>query len=120
MSECPKLSVLVEELFDVKKKWYNIGLQLNVPEETLDEIECACRDDFEVALRRVLKEWRKQIEPRPTWDGLVVALRTRTVNEQELAANLEDRYVAGTSARAVSGPRELVPSTPSALDARKI
>ena len=123
-AECPELSVLLEELFDVKRKWYNIGLQLKVPDTKLDEIESTSKDDIEVALRRVLQEWLKQLEPRPTWGSLVRALRSRTVSEHDLAANLEGRYVASASARTESAPRqlagrELVPSRPSAIDARK-
>lgn len=98
---------LVEELFDVKKKWYSIGLQLKVPDAKLDEIEHTCKDDLARALRLVLQEWRNQIGPRPTWAGVVKALRTRTVNEQDLAANLEDRF-ASTARQATSQQLEQI------------
>ena len=111
-TEPPELGELMEELFDVKRKWYNIGLQLKVSDTKLDEIESACGGDFEVALRRTLQEWRKQLEPRPTWSSLVKALRSRTVDEQDLAANLEDRFAPAASARSAS--RVLVPFEPAA------
>lgn len=96
-AKCPELSDLIEELFEVRRKWYNIGVHLKIPEDTLDNIESTCRDDFDRALRLLMQHWRKQIEPKATWADLVRALRKRTVNEHDLAANLEERYVAPTS-----------------------
>ena len=96
-AKCPELSDLIEELFEVKIKWYYIGVHLKIPEDKLDEIESTCKDDFERALRLLMQTWRKRTEPKATWADLVRALRKRTVNEQDLAATLEERYVAPTS-----------------------
>lgn len=96
-AKCPELSDLIEELSEVKRKWYNIGVHLKIPDDKLDEIESTCKDDFERALRLLMQTWRKQIEPKATWADLVRALRKRTVNEQDLATNLEERYVGPTS-----------------------
>ena len=117
--------VLEEELFDVKKKWYNIGLQLKVSDTKLDEIDGVCGGDIEKGLRRMLQEWRKQIETLPSWTDLVKALRCRTVNEQILAKNLEDRYTdaasRSASGRASTQQQQIVLySTPSPQAARKI
>ena len=94
----PELSDLVEELHCVKKKWYSIGIQLKVPDSKLDEIQDTAKDDLERALRRMIQEWLRQIEPEPTWDGIVKALRCVSVNEQRLAKNLERRFCAPPSA----------------------
>ena len=119
MSEanCPELSDLIEELFDVKRKWYIIGVHLKIPDDTLNEIKSTCKDDFERALLLLMQTWRKQIEPKATWADLVRALRKRTVNEQDLAANLEERYVAPTSSAsdAVDSPDGAVSSTSQEL-----
>ena len=114
--ERPELSDLVEELFDVKKKWYSFGLQLKVDDARLEEFEAQAKGDFELALRRTLQEWRKQVEPRPTWAGVVKALRTRTVNEQDLANNLESRYcpVTHQPARIVAATSATSRDTPDA------
>ena len=93
----PELRVLVNELVDVRRKWYDIGIQLNIPDEILDDINSACKDDYSLALRRLIQHWLRQIEPRATWADLVEALRARAVNEQDLAKNLEERFVPRTS-----------------------
>ena len=92
MSEPPELSELMEELFDIKPKWYPFGLQLKVPYRELNSIEKACNGDLFDAFCRMLQEWLNQQEP--SWAAVVKALRSRTVNEQRLAANLQDRFVA--------------------------
>lgn len=109
-AQTPKQADLERELFFVKKKWYNIGLQLGVCEDRLEEIESECCGDFEKGLRYMLREWRKQIEPRPSWAGLVSALRVCTVNEQDLAINLEERFVVIES---TDGPAHASPMSAS-------
>ena len=89
--EQPKLKDLVEELFGVKKKWYSIGLQLNVSDDTLDNIDAECKDVHTVTLRRMLQEWRKQEET--SWAALVNALQSQSVSEFTLAKNLKGRYI---------------------------
>ena len=116
MSEPLDQGLLEEELFDVKKKWYSIGLQLKVPDVRLDEIEGSCNGDYEVGLRRMVQQWRRQINPSASWPILVKALRTRTVNESILASNLKDRYVRGTDE--ADSQQQLVRYGPSAQAAR--
>ena len=110
-SQIPKQANLERELFFVKMKWYNIGLQLGVSEDRLEEIESECNGNFEKGLRYMLREWRKQLEPSPSWAGLVNALRICTVNEQDLAANLEERFVVveGTDHQAHASPVSRLP-----------
>ena len=107
--ERPKLSVLVEELHDVKTKWYSIGIQLQVPESKLDEIENAAREDLERAFRRMIQEWLKQINPEPTWTDIVKVLRCRSINEQRLAKNLERRFCKPSAASSAT-PRDATDS----------
>ena len=112
----PELRVLVNELVDVRRKWYDIGIQLNIPDEILDDINSACKDNYSLALRRLMQYWLRQIEPRATWADLVEALRARAVNEQDLAKNLEERFVPRTSTRNPSdSPDGAVSSTSQAL-----
>ena len=110
-SVCPKLKVVVEELHDVKTKWYSIGIQLEVPDSKLDEIESTTKDDLERAFRRMIQEWLKLVDPEPTWAGIVEALRSRSVNEQLLAENLERRYDCDTrSATSSAAPHDTTDS----------
>lgn len=119
MSDSPKLRELIEELIEIKKKWYIIGLQLTIPEETLDKIEEISCDEDE-ALRRMLQEWRKLVDP--SWAAVLEALRSRSVNEHCLAANLQEKYIDAERGSCESGGTtpanlQLVPS--STAGARK-
>ena len=85
-----KLDDLVEVkrfLFNVKEKWYNIGLNLKVKLADLNQI----RDqhindkDYDACLREMLQKWLKQFPNKPTWGRLADALREKDVDEGELA-----------------------------------
>ena len=43
----------------------------------------------------VLKQWlQNAVDPPPTWEAVVVALRSPSVNEMNIAAQLESKYCA--------------------------
>ena len=85
------LLVVMEELNDVRAKWYNIGLQLHVSVGTLDAIK-EQYDDPSHCLRETLKTWLKTSPSAPTWSNTVDALRSSTVGEVRLAADLQHKY----------------------------
>ena len=90
LSEKDLLNVM-EELADVRAKWYNIGLGLGLSVGTLDGIK-ADHSNTSDCLREALKTWLKTHLPPPTWSKVVDALRTKTVDEARLAAHLEHTY----------------------------
>ena len=90
LSEKDLLNVM-EELAEVKAKWYNIGLGLGLSVGTLDGIK-ADHSNISDCLREALKTWLKAHFPPPTWSKVVEALRTKTVDEASLAAQLEHKY----------------------------
>ena len=69
----------VNEVWERRSMWYNIGLNLHIKSGTLDAIRHNCHHQCEDCLREVLKEWLKQVEPRPTWDALQEALNLPSV-----------------------------------------
>ena len=78
------------ELYNARKRWYDIGLALEVPVAVLDQI----RQEFSSpsdCLLEVLKHWL-QSSPLPTWEDVCAALRSRTVGERPLAQQLEKEY----------------------------
>ena len=85
------LLVVMEELNDVRAKWYNIGLQLRMSVGTLDAIK-EQYDDPSHCLRETLKTWLKTSPSAPTWTNIVDALRSSTVGEVRLAADLQNKY----------------------------
>ena len=85
----PSLKALLRELHPVRASWYNIGLELDIPHTELDYLE----QNYSDQLREVLKYWLKTaVDPPPTWEAVVIALRSPSVNEINLAAQLEAKY----------------------------
>ena len=93
------LKVLQEKLFDVSNKWYNIGLQLLLNADTLDNIKSNCGSSTQDCLLEVLKKWLRRVNPYPTWKAIIDALKSIVVGEGNLAQKLEDEYCKQDSTR---------------------
>lgn len=80
----------MEVLFPIRNKWKFIGIAL---EFSLSELKCI--DDqhrrFENALLELVDKWLTGSE-LPSWERLVVALRSPTVDEPQLAGEIERKY----------------------------
>jgi hypothetical protein len=72
-------------LFSIRKKWYNIGIELGLSVVELDVIESNHKDDPDRCLVEMIKMWLKSIDPFPTWSTLACALRVDAVSEVALA-----------------------------------
>ena len=80
-------------IFSVRHKWYDIGLELDIPFQTLDVI----RTDFHMAaecLIEMLKQWLSRTLPAPSWSSLVEALSSEPVGEKRLADGIHGKYCA--------------------------
>ena len=96
------LAEVVNEVFDARAKWYDIGLNLKVPVSTLETIRAQYRDNPQDCLREMLMVWLK-MDPQPTWKALVDALRRRMVGEARLADVLEAKWCPKLDTKPVSG-----------------
>ena len=85
------LVTVLDELYDVRARWYDIGLRLNVPAETLEKIKAP---DDNSCLRQVLIIWLRS--GKATWTNLCQALRHRTIEQRKLADSLLAKYHSGT------------------------
>ena len=92
--ECD-LGKVYEALAEIKHKWYSLGLQLGVKTSTLDGIRSQFQHDHGMALIEVIREWLKQTVKPCSWEALVEALRTNSVNEEKTAKTIEMKYVSG-------------------------
>ena len=79
-----KLKVVRDFLYDVRLKWYDIGIELDVEVVDLDEIKGRELNDGD-CLREMLIKRLKFVENRLTWKKLADALVAKAVNELELA-----------------------------------
>ena len=79
------LSEVRNFLFNVRLKWYNLGLEVKVAIENLDEIEGRKLKDPGDCLREMLKIRLKNVNNPLTWKMLADALRAKAIDELELA-----------------------------------
>ena len=86
MIDLDSLPYLQDELFDLRSKWYNIGVQINIDIGTLQSIKSEFSIDNGDALRELLTHWLKGT---PTWEELFRALRSRPVGAHDIAAKVQ-------------------------------
>ena len=72
-------------LYEVKLKWYDLGIELDVEVETLDEIKASNRDDHGACLREMIKVRLGFVDKPLTWTHIADALNAKAINEQKLA-----------------------------------
>ena len=82
---------VLQILTNADKKWHNIGLQLGLSKEELSHIGANYRPRQE-RLCKTVDLWLQGVDPIPTWEGLVVALKSQTVKEYHLAKIVEENY----------------------------
>ena len=78
-------------LYEVRLKWYDIGVELNVDEEKLDEIKFKYDKDPGVGLREMLRVCLKNTL---TWKAIAEALEAKAISEPILAS--KGNYYAST------------------------
>ena len=86
---------ILQSINTVVGEWFRLGLELGVPESTLETIEYNNPKDVETCKRKMVQQWLKQ--PCPSWCSLVEALSElglkRTANTiSEKFANSKCRY----------------------------
>ena len=86
------LKVLLPELFPARKKWYDTGLLLEVPVDTLDAIQSENKDDLGACLREMLHFALKNLCPELTWKTITDTLKNVVVGEGQLADTLLQKH----------------------------
>ena len=86
----PTLSDLIEHVgSSCSTKWYNLGLRLGVNTHTLDQIEEDCQRKSNEACRKMFQAWLRE-KRSGTWNDVISALNSRSVNEGGVAEELEE------------------------------
>ena len=106
-------------LHPVSDKWFSLGVQLQVPIETLKCIETE-HNQMSRRLLEMLTVWLKCTNPPPTWNILTEALESPPVGERLLAQQVRDKYCPQTEGGVTHGYPTQQLSLPVALPASNI
>jgi len=106
------LAAVQKRLFAVRTEWYNLGLELGQHAATLDSIDATNSGDPSKCFRQVMKEWLKGIDPPPTWQAVVKALKSPTVAQGKLAEQIQTELLP-TRSMAPLSPHTLSPPSQS-------
>jgi hypothetical protein len=89
----------------------DIGIELGLNKTDLDAIKTNFGDDLTKCFTEMLTLWLKQVNPLPTQRTLVEVLRTPTVNQGQLAENVEKQDLLNelSSSEVVTPRAVLVP-----------
>ena len=80
---------LLRELMDLACDWNIIGILLEMPDGTLDTIQCDHPNNARQCLLAMLKEWLKIIDPPPSWERMAGAVEQ--INQKK-AHDLREKY----------------------------
>ena len=81
-------------------EWYELGLQLDLPDYILDKIEA--NPDFNSHMRQMLHDWLQR-DPEASWEKLAAALDT--IGKNVVADNVRRRFLGISTRQAVERPR---------------
>lgn len=96
------------ELFPLRSKWKDVGLELNIHPDTLDNIKSTWKEDTSAALYEVLKAFLKEGRNH-TWGEIIEALDTPVIGETALLQTLRKKYYS-------SSTPEIMEDNPSSID----
>ena len=80
---------VIDVLWDARSKWRNIGIAVELKPSALASIASENPNSDGDKLTAVLTEWFKQIDPEPSWEQLVKALRSPAVDFPDIARKIE-------------------------------
>ena len=72
------------------ERWYQLGVQLDVPISKLNEIRCNNSSDVYQCKLLMLQEWQRRPTLKPSWWTLVDALRN--MKENTVAESISQHF----------------------------
>ena len=87
------LATLVNELHEVRDKWYHLGVQLNMKTSDLNAIRSQYLNNPDDCLLEMLSVWLSRTEPSPpSWQRVVDALSSPAVERLDVAEKIRIFY----------------------------
>ena len=88
----PKLKDLQKELYSkIANEWEDIGIQLDIEEGRLKQINLDKAGDSKACLREMLRVWLSRVAPPPSWSAMADALDT--LGHEDIATHLRTVYI---------------------------
>ena len=81
---------LMHCLKDIVERWYELGMELDVPLNKLNEIRCNNSSDVYQCKLLMLQEWQRRPTLKPSWCTLVDALRN--MKEYVIAEKIAQQF----------------------------
>ena len=83
-------------LKDIVIRWYELGVELDVPLNKLDEIRCNNSSDVYQCKLLMLQEWQRRPTLKPSWCTLVDALRKMEENviAEKIAQQFSELHIS--------------------------
>ena len=78
-------------LYDIRYNWEGIGYELGLSRADLKNL----KGDSEKNIGDVIEKWLKRRRLNPTWETLAAALRQKTVDADDVADKIEEKYLGG-------------------------
>ena len=73
MKKVPELHDLLSQLAEIKHKWYELGLSLQVKESVLGNLQDGTNDTMK--LTKVLTSWRDTKSSPVTWEHIIESVK---------------------------------------------
>ena len=93
LSKDLELSTVINELYEARHKWFDIGIQLQLDHSELKSIEDKYRSDPGDCFRQMFISWKTSSSQAPkAWSTLANVLRQPSIRYDELAVKIEEKY----------------------------
>ena len=87
----PSSKDLVKELYEIKEKWYDIGLLLELSSKTLADLDQKYDGDCSICIIHVAEIWLKETI-FPSWYDIIDILKSEKINEKGMALRISREY----------------------------
>ena len=104
----------MNDLHEVRAKWYHLGVQLNMRPSDLDPIQIQCLNNPDDCLLKLLSVWLTRTDPSPpSWERVADALSSPAIDRPTLAERIRRTYCsqssnATTDTESFLSPKEIV------------
>ena len=86
-----------DAIWDARCDWQDIGIELGLKVTDLDVIEQNNPRNVDKCFSKMLTLWLRRVDPLPTWSAMVAALKKPAVGFEDLAEQVENKFLCHSS-----------------------